>query len=60
MLVHFMLQAMFWVVVTLVFLNTCVLATEHHHQPDWLGNFQAIQNNHFLIGCISLFMLFNF
>jgi hypothetical protein len=32
---------MFWVVVTLVFLNTCVLATEHHNQPEWLGNFQA-------------------
>jgi hypothetical protein len=36
------LQAMFWVVVTLVFLNTCVLATEHHNQPEWLGNFQAL------------------
>jgi voltage-dependent calcium channel L type alpha-1D len=33
---------MFWVVVTLVFLNTCVLATEHHNQPEWLGNFQAL------------------
>ena len=32
-------QAMFWVIVTLVFLNTIVLATEHHNQPEWLGNF---------------------
>merc|ERR1719228_218655 len=27
-------QAMFWVIVTLVFLNTIVLATEHHNQPE--------------------------
>ena len=32
---------MFWIVVTLVFLNTSVMATEHHNQPDWLGNFQV-------------------
>ncbi len=31
---------MFWIVVSLVFLNTCVQATEHHNQPDWLSNFQ--------------------
>ena len=29
-------QAMFWIIVTLVLLNTCVLATEHHNQPEWL------------------------
>ena len=40
---------MFWIVVSLVFLNTCVQATEHHNQPDWLGNFQEfIQTKNFL------------
>ena len=34
-------QWMFWLIVTLVFLNTCVLATEHHHQPPWLDDFQV-------------------
>jgi len=24
-----------------VFLNTCVLATEHHNQPEWLDDFQV-------------------
>ena len=42
-------QAMFWVVVTLVFLNTCVLATEHHNQPEWLGNFQELTNFFFVV-----------
>ena len=32
-------QAMFWVIVTLVFLNTCIQATEHHNQPEWLTEF---------------------
>ena len=37
-------QWMFWLIVTLVFLNTCVLATEHHHQPEWLDDFQVSWN----------------
>ena len=37
-------QWMFWLIVTLVFLNTCVLATEHHHQPEWLDDFQVRVN----------------
>lgn len=36
-------QWMFWLIVILVFLNTCVLATEHHHQPPWLDDFQVWQ-----------------
>ena len=36
-------QWMFWLIVILVFLNTCVLATEHHHQPPWLDDFQVGQ-----------------
>ena len=42
-------QAMFWVIVTLVLLNTCVLATEHHNQPEWLGNFQELTNFFFVV-----------
>ena len=42
-------QAMFWVIVTLVFLNTIVLATEHHNQPEWLGNFQELTNFFFVV-----------
>merc|ERR1712106_970043 len=37
-------QWMFWLIVILVFLNTCVLATEHHHQPLWLDEFQEWVN----------------
>merc|ERR1719310_1294763 len=41
-------QWMFWLIVTLVFLNTCVLATEHHDQPTWLDNFQEYTNLFFV------------
>merc|ERR1719300_1310004 len=41
-------QWMFWLIVTLVFLNTCVLATEHHHQPEWLDDFQEYTNLFFV------------
>ena len=34
-------QWMFWLIVILVFLNTIVLATEHHNQPVWLDDFQV-------------------
>merc|ERR1712106_368977 len=42
-------QFMFWLIITLVFLNTCVPATEHHHQPDWLDEFQEYTNLFFVI-----------
>ena len=55
-------QAMFWVVVTLVFLNSMVriflctpnydckvLATEHFGQPDWLSEFQEATNFFFVV-----------
>ena len=32
-------QWWFWLVVTLVFLNTCTVAVEHYGQPFWLTNF---------------------
>jgi len=41
-------QWMFWLIVTLVFLNTCVLATEHHDQPPWLDDFQEYTNLFFV------------
>ena len=36
------MQAMFWFIIILVFLNTCVLATEHYRQPEWLDHFQVL------------------
>jgi len=41
-------QWMFWLIVILVFLNTCVLATEHHSQPLWLDDFQEYTNLFFV------------
>ena len=41
-------QAMYWVVLLLVFLNSCVLATEHYGQPVWLTTFQVIISRLFL------------
>ena len=29
-------QWWFWLVITLVFLNTCTVAVEHYNQPQWL------------------------
>ena len=29
-------QWWFWLVIILVFLNTCTVAVEHHNQPEWL------------------------
>merc|ERR1711970_836094 len=41
-------QWMFWLIVILVFLNTCVLATEHHNQPEWIDDFQEYTNLFFV------------
>jgi len=41
-------QWMFWLIVILVFLNTIVLATEHHNQPPWLDDFQEYTNLFFV------------
>ena len=40
---------MFWIIIVLVFLNTCVLATEHYQQPAWLDDFQNITNLFFVV-----------
>ena len=42
-------QGMFWLIIVLVFLNTCVLATEHYRQPAWLDDFQEITNLFFVV-----------
>lgn len=34
-------QAFYWLIIVLVFLNTCVLATEYYRQPLWLDDFQG-------------------
>ena len=44
---------MFWLILTLVFLNTVVLATEHHNQPEWLDYFQEYTNLFFV--CLFTF-----
>lgn len=37
-------QAFYWIIILLVFLNTGVLATEHHNQPAFLDEFQDKTN----------------
>src|SRR6218665_2248655 len=34
-------QWFYWLVIVLVFLNTCILASEHYRQPEWLDVFQS-------------------
>ncbi|KAL9888468.1 muscle calcium channel subunit alpha-1 isoform X1 [Glossina fuscipes] len=41
-------QAFYWLIIILVFLNTGVLATEHHGQPVWLDEFQEYTNIFFI------------
>jgi voltage-dependent calcium channel L type alpha-1D len=37
-------QAFYWLIIILVFLNTGVLATEHHGQTQFLDDFQGSTN----------------
>ncbi|XP_061523692.1 voltage-dependent L-type calcium channel subunit alpha-1C isoform X8 [Phycodurus eques] len=37
-------QVFYWLVIFLVFLNTLTIASEHHHQPQWLTDVQDIAN----------------
>ncbi|XP_053377535.1 muscle calcium channel subunit alpha-1-like isoform X3 [Mercenaria mercenaria] len=39
----------YWTVIVMVFLNTCVLTSEHYRQPDWLDEFQEWANIFFVI-----------
>ncbi|KAM4609952.1 dihydropyridine-sensitive L-type skeletal muscle calcium channel subunit alpha-1-like [Polymixia lowei] len=41
-LVYVKTKAFYWAVMLLVFLNTLVIATEHHHQPDSLTSLQDV------------------
>ncbi|KAH3892449.1 hypothetical protein DPMN_016567, partial [Dreissena polymorpha] len=43
----------YWTVIVMVFLNTCVLTSEHYLQPQWLDQFQEIANIFF----VSLFTM---
>ncbi|XP_075987457.1 muscle calcium channel subunit alpha-1-like isoform X2 [Anticarsia gemmatalis] len=42
-------QSFYWSIIVLVFLNTLVLATEHHGQPEWLDDFQNHANYFFVV-----------
>ena len=35
-------QMFYWVVILLVFFNTCCVAVEHYNQPEWLTQFLGI------------------
>ncbi|CAG7818987.1 unnamed protein product [Allacma fusca] len=41
-------QSFFWLIIVLVFLNTCIFATEYHGQPPWLDEFQRTGNKLFV------------
>ncbi|XP_033105567.1 voltage-dependent L-type calcium channel subunit alpha-1D-like [Anneissia japonica] len=42
-------QAFYWIVIVMVFINTCILASFHYNQPSWLGLFQEYSNIFFII-----------
>ncbi|XP_045780149.1 muscle calcium channel subunit alpha-1-like isoform X5 [Maniola jurtina] len=42
-------QTFYWAIIVLVFLNTLVLATEHHGQHEWLEVFQNYANYLFVV-----------
>lgn len=51
-------QVFYWLVIFLVFLNTLTIASEHHHQPQWLTD---VQGTHFRCSLpISVLHLFYF
>ena len=47
-------QAFYWTVLACVFLNTIVLAVEHHNQPKWLTDFQGEFHKRFIYHSFSL------
>ncbi|XP_077996994.1 muscle calcium channel subunit alpha-1-like [Glandiceps talaboti] len=42
-------QALYWIVIVMVFLNTCTLASEHYDQGPWLASFQNYANLCFVV-----------
>ena len=48
-------QAFYWLVIIMVFLNTCVLTSEHYGQPLWLDKFQGtVKDFFFLFGLFPI------
>lgn len=53
-------QTFYWLIIILVFLNTCVLATEYYGQPMWLDEFQGYKiKNIYLHLYFYIFLLEN-
>lgn len=52
-LVYVKTNSFYWLVMVLVLLNTLTIATEHHHQPEWLTSLQGQTS-------IKVFFLFVF
>ena len=50
--------AFYWSVLVMVFLNTCIVATNHYRQPLWLTKFQGTFFKNNLLMSKSLFNLF--
>lgn len=50
-------QVFYWLVIFLVFLNTLTIASEHHHQPQWLTD---VQGTHVTFCHISSLLLLYF
>uniref|UniRef100_A0A3B4WTP5 Voltage-dependent L-type calcium channel subunit alpha n=1 Tax=Seriola lalandi dorsalis TaxID=1841481 RepID=A0A3B4WTP5_SERLL len=48
-LVYVKTKSFYWAVMFLVLLNTLTIATEHHHQPDWLTSLQDVASRVLLV-----------
>ncbi|XP_068181577.1 dihydropyridine-sensitive L-type skeletal muscle calcium channel subunit alpha-1-like [Antennarius striatus] len=48
-LIYVKTKAFYWIVMLLVFLNTLTIATEYHHQPDWLTSLQDVASRVLLV-----------
>ena len=40
-------QVFYWLVITLVFLNTACVASEHYGQPEWFNDFLSKNFDYF-------------
>ncbi|XP_071332271.1 dihydropyridine-sensitive L-type skeletal muscle calcium channel subunit alpha-1-like isoform X2 [Trachinotus anak] len=61
-LVYVKTQSFYWVVMFLVLLNTLTIATEHHHQADWLTSLQDVASRVLLVlfvieMCVKMYAL---
>uniref|UniRef100_A0A8C2X849 Voltage-dependent L-type calcium channel subunit alpha n=1 Tax=Cyclopterus lumpus TaxID=8103 RepID=A0A8C2X849_CYCLU len=48
-LVYVKTKSFYWLVMFLVLLNTLTIATEYHHQPDWLTSIQDVASRMLLV-----------